>query len=185
MTRTSLAASALVVAITLTIPPLADVAAQGSGQPAAAVRVFTNVNVVPMDRERLLERQVVIVSHGVIERVGPAGATTIPAGAVVVDGTGKWLMPGLAEMHAHVPGGQATDEALQRVLELFVLNGVTTARGMLGDPRHLPLRGRTHRGEILAPWLVTSGPSFNGNSAPTIDVATKMVDDQKAAGYDS
>ena len=53
---------------------------------------------------------------------------------------------------------------------------------MLGAPKHLPLRDRANRGEMLSPWIYTRGPSFNGSSAPTAEVAVQMVKEQKAAG---
>jgi hypothetical protein len=93
-------------------------------------------------------------------------------------------MPGVGEMHAHIPGGSAPDELADRVLRLFVANGVTTIRGMLGDPKHLTLRDRAARREIVAPTIFTSGPSFNGNSAKAIEPSVQMVRDQKTAGYD-
>lgn len=93
-------------------------------------------------------------------------------------------MPGLAEMHAHIPGGQAADSIVERVLFLYVSCGITTVRGMLGHPRHLELRARAARGELLSPTIYTSGPSFNGNTIPTTEAAATMVRQQKEAGYD-
>jgi imidazolonepropionase-like amidohydrolase len=55
---------------------------------------------------------------------------------------------------------------------------------MLGHPRHLELRGRAARGELISPTIYTSGPSFNGNSVRAPQSAAKMVAEQKAAGYD-
>jgi imidazolonepropionase-like amidohydrolase len=152
-------------------------------QDPAPVTAFVDVAVIPMDRERVLERQTVIVRGDRIAEMGPLASVRVPAGAVRVDGRGKFLMPGVAEMHAHVPGGN--DQAmLERVLFLYVSAGVTTIRGMLGQPSHLQLRGRLARGEVLGPTLVTSGPSFNGNSAATPAAARRMVEEQRAAGYD-
>jgi len=128
---------------------------------------FVNVNVIPMDRERVLEGQDVVVRGDTIISMSPTAKAPAPAGAVIVDGRGRYLIPGLAELHAHVPGGQATEEAMARVLFLYVANGITTVRGMLGDPRHLALRTQLRRGEIVGPTLYTSGPSFNGNTVPT------------------
>ena len=145
---------------------------------------FVNVNVIPMDRERVLEGQDVVVRGDTIISMSPTAQAPAPAGAVIVDGRGRYLIPGLAEMHAHVPGGQATEEAMARVLFLYVANGITTARGMLGDPRHLTLRTQVRRGEIVGPTLYTSGPSFNGNTVPTKEAAIARVQEQKAAGYD-
>jgi imidazolonepropionase-like amidohydrolase len=87
-------------------------------------------------------------------------------------------------MHAHVPGGQASDADIERVLFMYVAHGITTARSMLGHPRHLPLRARLASGDALGPRLYTSGPSFNGNSVPTAEAADRMVREQKDAGYD-
>ncbi len=150
----------------------------------APVVAITNVTLVPMDRERAIADQTVIIRGDRIAEIGPAAKAQVPAGATRVDGTGKFLMPGVAEMHAHIPGGSAPDEFIDRVLTLFVANGVTTIRGMLGDPRHIPLRAAVARGERLGPTIYTSGPSFNGNSVTSPEVAVKMVQDQKAAGYD-
>jgi imidazolonepropionase-like amidohydrolase len=145
---------------------------------------ITHVAVIPMDRERVLTDQTVIVRGERIVEAGPAGRVRVPAGATEVDGRGTWLIPGLAEMHAHIPGGQAPPELVERVLFLYLANGVTTIRGMLGAPAHLPLRERAARGELWSPTIYTSGPSFNGNSASSADVARRMVEEQRQAGYD-
>lgn len=155
-----------------------------SQTPPAPVTAFTNVTVVPMDRQRTLPDHTVIVRGERIAEIGPAAKVAVPDGATRIDGRGKFLMPGVSEMHAHIPGGNAPDELVDRVLRLFVANGVTTIRGMLGDPKHLELRAQASRGEIVAPTIFTSGPSFNGNSAKAVEPAVKMVQDQKAAGYD-
>jgi hypothetical protein len=142
---------------------------------------FTGVSVIPMDREGILANQTVIVENGRITYVGAPRAA--PAGATVIDGRGKFLMPGIAEFHAHVPsGGQAIHA--HRTLSLYALAGVTTARGMLGAPMHLALRDSIARGQLFGPRLLTSGPSFNGNSVTSPEQAMTMVREQKAAGYD-
>jgi imidazolonepropionase-like amidohydrolase len=157
---------------------------QALSAPPETTLAFVDVTVVPMDSERTLPGQTVVVRGDRIAELGPSRSVQIPKQAVRVDGTGKYLMPGLTEMHAHIPGGQASDAMIERVLLLFVAKGVTTVRGMLGDPRHLPLRARLSKGELVGPTLYTSGPSLNGTSVPTAEVAVKMVADQKAAGYD-
>lgn len=155
-----------------------------SGQGSASLVAVTNVTVIPMDRERAIADQTVIVRDARIAEIGPASSVQVPAGATPVDGRGKFLMPGVAEMHAHIPGGKAPDAYVEQVLKLFVANGVTTIRGMLGDPRHLPLRERVAKGDVIGPTIYTSGPSFNGTSVTSAEAGVKMVQDQKAAGYD-
>ena len=145
---------------------------------------FVGVTVVPMDTETVLADQTVVIFGGRIASIAPSGRATVPAGAVKVDAKGKFLIPGLGELHAHIPGGSAPDADVERTLFLYVANGVTTIRGMLGDPRHLVYRERVAKGEILGPRIYTSGPSFNGNSVKSPDGATAMVVEQHKAGYD-
>lgn len=146
---------------------------------------FTNVTVVPMDGERVLADHTVVVRGQRITEVGPAGQVRAPADALVIDGRGRFLMPGLAEMHGHVPpGAQTPDAEIEKVLAFYALNGVTTVRGMLGAPRHLAVRERANRGELLSPTIYTTGPSLNGNSVPDAETAIRTVREQKAAGYD-
>ena len=151
-------------------------------EPAVA---FTNVTVIPMDTERTMANQTVVVRGQRITEMGPAGSIKVPTGTRVIDGRGKFLLPGMAEMHGHIPPGEgATDANISKVLAYYALNGVTFVRGMLGDPKHLPWRERANRGEILSPTIITTGPSLNGNSIPTVAAAIKAVTDQKNAGYD-
>lgn len=153
-----------------------------NGSAGAATTAFVNVNVLPMTSGEAVPSQTVIVEGGVIRTIGDFGDTPVPDEATVVDGTDRYLVPGLAEMHGHVPGGSSPD--LERVLALYVANGVTTVRGMLGQPSHLQLRAQLAAGEVLGPRLITSGPSFNGGSVSNPAAAVAMVREQHAAGYD-
>jgi imidazolonepropionase-like amidohydrolase len=145
--------------------------------------VFRNVNVIPMDTERVLENQTVVVSAGKIARISDASKAKFNKNALVVDARGKYLIPGLAEMHAHVPPVDDL-EPMKEVLTLFVANGITTIRGMLGHPRHLELRSKIQSGEITGPRFYTTGPSFNGQSVTDAQTGIRMVREQKQAGYD-
>ncbi len=151
---------------------------------AAQVIAFRNVNVVPMDRNRVLERQTVIVREGRISQVGPAGRIEIPAGSLNLDSTGKYLMPGLAEMHGHLPAPNSPPELVEHIMFLYLANGVTTVRGMLGYPSALQHRDAIASGRILGPRLYVAGPGFSGNTVKTVEQAAQMVRDQKTAGYD-
>jgi hypothetical protein len=153
-------------------------------QTAPLVTAFVNVNVLPMDRNAVLPDQTVVVRDGRIVSVGSAARAAIPQGATRVDGRGKFLMPALAEMHAHIPPGDASDAMIERTLFLYAANGIGTIRGMLGHPRHLEYRERVARGDLFSPRIYTSGPSFNGKTAATPEAAVKAVIEQKAAGYD-
>lgn len=151
-------------------------------QTAQATVAFVNVNVLPMSSESVLQEQTVIVEHGKIVLIGDVDRVRVPEEAEIVDGTDRYLMPGLAEMHAHIPAvGTAS---LDRVLNLFVANGVTLTRGMLGQPSHLPLRQQLLGGDVFGPRLITSGPSFSGSSISGAEDAVRRVRAQFEAGYD-
>lgn len=143
--------------------------------------VFTSVHVVPMDSERIIENQMVIVKDGKVTAIGKK--LKYGKDALVIDAKGKYLIPGLAEMHAHVPPNDNL-ESHKEVLFLFAANGITTIRGMLGHPSHLTLRSKINTGEVFGPRFYTTGPSFNGLSVKTAERGAEMVREQKAAGYD-
>src|SRR5687768_4402978 len=145
--------------------------------------VFRNVNIIPMDKNEVLANRDVVVKNGVIVSIDPTSKLKYSKDAMVIDAKGKYLLPGLAEMHAHVPPVDNL-ELMKDVLTLFSLNGVTTIRGMLGHPRHIELRSKIQSGEITGPRFITSGPSFNGNSVKTTEAAAALVQEQKKAGYD-
>ena len=145
---------------------------------------FVGVNIVPMDRNRTLNNQTVIVQDGRIAHVGPAGSTRVPDGGLRLEGRGKYLMPGLGEMHGHIPSTMEPREFTEAVLFLYVANGVTTVRGMQGSPGQLDLRERAKRGELLAPNLYLAGPAFSGKTIKSVEEAIQRVRQQKTEGWD-
>ena len=148
----------------------------------AETTAFINVNVVAMTEDRVEPGQTVVVEDGVITVIGPVDLTPLPKDIVVVDGTDRYLLPGLTEMHAHIP--DAASPELNRVMTLFVANGVTAVRGMLGGPSHLRLREDLLLGEVFGPRLFTSGPSLNGDSVRDAADGALQLREQYAAGYD-
>ena len=161
---------------------------EGAPEPAPAVgdtvRAFVDVDVIPMDGERVLADHTVVVEGDRIVSVGPTETTAVPDGAIRIDGGGKFLMPGLAEMHGHIPPPDAPAFHVESVLFLYVANGITTVRGMLGFPGQLDLKARASRGEIVAPNLYLAGPSFSGQSVDSPEQADARVREQAAAGWD-
>ena len=162
-------------------------------EPADDIVAFVGVNVVPMDSERVLEDRTVVVRDGVISGIEESSSAVVPEGARVVRAEGKYLMPGLADMHVHV---EDVDELL-----LFVANGVTTVRNMWGNqglkrwmglPDQLELRDEIGRGELLGPSIYTSGPILEGSppNTPLMQVytdpeaAAQEVEKQAEQGYD-
>jgi imidazolonepropionase-like amidohydrolase len=163
----------------------------GQGQPKRAETgkaeavAFINVNVVPMDRERVIENQTVIVREGRISEIGPAAKVKVPAGALRVEARGKYLMPGLAEMHGHMPHPNLGDKVAGSFLLLFVANGVTTVRTMYGFANNsIPMRDKVNRGETLGPKLYVAAPAMTGQSVHSPEEGEKLVRQYKQEGYD-
>ena len=169
--------------ISLLLAPCTKLPAQELASNSQREIVFKSVNVIPMDRERVIENQTVIVKNGKITALGNEGTVKFGKDALVVDAKGKYLTPGWAEIHAHVPPIDDI-EPMKEVLILYLTNGITTTRGMLGHPKHLELRSKINSGEILGPHFYATGPSFNGQTVKTAERGAEMVREQKVAGYD-
>ena len=131
---------------------------------SAQTTAFIGVNVVPMDRERVLSDQTVIVTNGAITAIGNTKTVTVPADAIRVDGTGKYLIPGLVDTHTHLlsDGDEFPDAIAPDELRVMVANGVTTVRFMIGTPELLTLRRRSAAGEIAAPTILVASPHLTG-----------------------
>lgn len=173
-----LCAGALLAAIILAPQP------GGAQGQKPAVAAFVGVNVVPMDRERVLENQTVVIRDGRIAEIGPAAKVKVPEGAQRIEAQGKYLMPGLAEMHGHLPHPNQGEAVANSFLTLFVANGVTTVRGMYGFPNHPELRGRISRGEVFGPRLYAASPALSGQSASSPEQGEQLVRKYKQDGFD-
>lgn len=164
--------------------------------PSSRVAAFEHVNVIPMDGERVLRDQTVLVRDGLISEVGDARKVRVPRGALRIDGRGKYLLPGLVDMHTHLftDDDYIPDELAGDELALILANGVTTIRLMIGTPDHLRLRREVEAGRLLGPTLYAASPEltgriprggvFNGRTVKTPDEARAAVRDFKSAGYD-
>ena len=127
---------------------------------------FVHAAVVPMDRERVLADQTVVVVDGKIAAVGPASRVAVPRDAILIDARGRYLLPALSDMHVHVEGeswnallspeakAASKDTPFEDFLFPYVANGVTTVQVLSGTHELLPVRGRIAEGEMLAPRLV-------------------------------
>ncbi|TDI62622.1 MAG: amidohydrolase [Alphaproteobacteria bacterium] len=145
---------------------------------------FVNVNVITMGGDMILEHALVVVEGGRIVSVEENTQVKLPENVMAINGTGKYLIPGLTEMHGHIPRATRIDRDLKDLLFLYVSQGVTTVRGMLGNAGQFKLRDKINAGEVLGPTLYLGGPSFNGNSVSSPNQARRMVRDQVAAGWD-
>lgn len=133
----------------LILPPSGALAQE----PAQGAFAIVNVTVLPMDSERVLSEQTVLVADGRILSVTPSAWAQVPAGTLQIDGQGLFLMPGLADMNINLTGYDSP-----AALALLLANGVTSARNFGGKPAYLDWRERISAGELDGPSLLTSGP---------------------------
>jgi len=159
--------------------------------PVSETVAFVNVSVIPMDKERVLPRQTVVVRNGTIVEIGDAKRIKVPANAQRVDGTGKFLIPGLSDMHVHLfTDDEFPDELADDEFKVMIAHGVTTIRLMTGTPEQLVLRQKSNREEILAPTIYSASPQLTGRKSSNAYVVTNEVEAQAAVrkskqdGYD-
>src|SRR5689334_4945275 len=143
----------------------------GVAPPTDTVTAFVDVSVIPMNREQVLEHQTVLVQGNRITALGPAQKIQVPDEAKKVDGRGKYLIPGLADMHVHISvdldsGSEAVPKDIERRLFALVANGVTTIRLMSGEPGQLVVRRLIREGKLLGPTMYVGSPQILSLDSP-------------------
>jgi imidazolonepropionase-like amidohydrolase len=153
-----------------------------AGQRIDSRIVFRSVSILPMDSERVLRNQTVVVKNGNIVAIDEARKVAIPTDAVVIDGSGKYLLPGLADMHVHTDPSD---------FSLFLANGITTVREMNGSADHLKWRAQLASGELLGPHLFVASTMIAGEKqryrhvlVTSPDQAAKVVKEFAEQRYD-
>ncbi len=155
----------------------------GLAQNEPAVTAFLDVNVIPMDKERVLLNQTVIVEGNRIKEIGNVDQIKVPAGAAIIHAKGLFLMPGMADMHASLPKGEADEINLHDYLALDVLRGVTSIRVMPGDFNSRVLRDSIRRGQVIGPELYLGSPVLPSDKELNAGKAEKLFDQYKKDNY--
>ncbi len=155
--------------------------------------VITNVNIIPMTGGPILENQSILIAKGKIKKIGPADNFVINKRALEIKGKGKYLMPGLVDMHMHyladnlIPKDYIFDE-----LPVALSYGITAARVPIGQPFHLRIREQIKKGILMGPDLYIAGhiagSRFGDDFSVLVvkypDKAAAAVIDLKEEGYD-
>ncbi len=148
---------------------------------------ITHVTVIDTGAAR--RHMTIVVAGSRIESVSPSSAGQLPASARIIDGRGKFLIPGLWDMHVHTQLAGIDERPL---LGLFIANGVTGVRDMGGDFGVIDgYRKDIARGVLVGPRIVASGPYLNGVDVPlphfdvhSAEDARRAVDSLAALGVD-
>lgn len=191
--RLALVFALFIVACTEPIlgPAAADFPDEPAPDPQPEVVAFVDVHVVPMDSERVLADQTVVVRGDRIETIGPTASTPVPDGAFRIEGRGRYLVPGLADMHVHTTSG--TFAHLRNDFVSWLAHGVTTLRVMWGSPGVLRERASIEAGDVLGPTLLVASAGIDGPGGPWESFTPSVANAQEArqrtaehiaAGYD-
>jgi len=158
--------------------------ALASHQIFARTLVFENVNVIPMDYERILYNQRVIVIDDKIVNIEPASVDLSKEVDQIVDASGQYMIPGLYDTHYHQTGKSKEENDLQ--YKLSIANGVIGILSMAEWPGQdtIAIRKRTTNRNLLSPHYMTVGPQLNDNNVKTKKDAINMVELHKERGYD-
>ena len=133
--------------------------------------VFTNASVLTMTDADPDGPQTVVVEGEQIVRIGPTTDEAFQETDTVIDVKGKYLMPGLCDMYAHV---ESASELIR-----YLARGVTTIRVVDGNANHLDLRDEVNTGLRVAPTLIVAGPGIEG--APSAYPGMVAVESEQAA----
>lgn len=159
--------------------------------------VIKNVTVIPMTKETVLKNKTVTIEGNKIISIDN-GKSGIPPGVKVIDGSGKFLIPGLFDMHVHFFQEQYENHAstTEAELKIMLANGVTTARIMAGHPDYLAARKNVAESKWIGPSLLVASPQLVGSwpwppdfknyeIVDTKEKAAAAVKKFKQQGYDA
>jgi len=145
------------------------------------VLAIVGANLVDVQKGVSIEDSVVLTAGDRITSVGRAGELAIPTGAKVIDARGKWLIPGLVDMHVHVTSSLTAVPGFPALI-LYLANGVTTVRDTGGNITVLRLlRQDLQSGRQVGPRLFLAGMILDGNPAVSPGPHVIPVDSERRA----
>lgn len=144
--------------------------------PHPATIAITHATIIDATGAPPKPNSTILIDHEKISAIGPDSSLEIPSGARIIDAAGKFLIPGLADMHIHLMGAGEPTGSREFILPLLIANGVTTVRDMGGDVAQLKkLKKEIDSGDQLGPQIFFTGPYLDGNPPyfqPSIIVVT-------------
>lgn len=134
-----------------------------------------------MVSQEILENQRVLVADGKIVKIEPASLATHNTFSRTIDGTNKYLIPGLSEMHYHFRSND-----IQSDFKLFIANGITTVRNMAAadGEQFNQIKNRLQSGELTGPQYFSTGPYLRAQNLNSLQQTLEVVKQHKEAGFD-
>jgi len=144
--------------------------------------LIRNISVIPISKDTLLKDTDVILKGNKIVFIGNAATIELSDSLDVIDGTGKYLMPALADMHVHLP---ETEAELKQFFTLQMMAGVTKLRSMRGRASQIQLKAEIDAGDVLAPKLYLASQAIFPNVEFSVEEVDSLVAKFKEIGYTS
>ena len=148
------------------------------------ITIIENVNLIPMNEEIILKNQDVVIVNNKIVSIHSNDSKKIDLKADLrIDGSDKYLIPGLSEMHYH---WRNNDRNIGTDFKLLIANGITTARNMAeyDGQDHVMIKDKISKGQLLGPNYFTTGPYLQVDKLQSVKDAIKVVKQHKDKGYD-
>ncbi|PAU95325.1 amidohydrolase [Aliifodinibius salipaludis] len=147
--------------------------------------VITDTNIIDVETGEIAEGKTIEIRDGKIAEIH--NSDNAIDGENIIDGSGKYVIPGLWDMHVHFRGGDSLITENKNLLDLFIANGVTTVRDAGGDitPAILEWEKQIENGELLGPQIFTSGPKLDGSDPSWAGSIELTSVDQVSAAFDS
>jgi len=162
---------------------LKDSKEEKSNKKTTNITVIENVNVIPMNEETILKNQRVVIASGKIVSIELNSKKSEFQANLRIDGTDKYLIPGLSEMHYH---WRNNERNIETDFKLLISNGITTARNMgeYNGQDHISVRNKINNGQLFGPNYYTTGSYLQADKLQTIKDAIKVVKQHRDKGYD-
>jgi hypothetical protein len=175
---------AVVVCISTALAPKRITSATSENTASSPIYI-THVTVIDMETGKEVQDRTVVISGDRILEITASKRVKPPAGSKVVDGAGKYLIPGLWDMHVHTWDYEST-------FPLYVANGVTGVRDMFGPSNANKFRAELAGKTVVAPHMYLASPIVDGHprvwpdsiEVTTAEQAREVVDEQKQKGAD-
>ncbi len=150
----------------------------------SSVTVIENVNVIPMTEEKIFPHQRVLIADGKILGIESAATPSQISDSLIIkriDATGKYLIPGLSEMHYHFRSNDIESD-----FRLLLANGITTVRNMSegAGQDHIAIKSKTITGDLMPLNYFTTGPYLQSGDLQSENDVVRVVQLHKKRGYD-
>jgi len=145
--------------------------------------IISGAHIYVGGKEPFVLNQAILIEDGEISAVNAQLPQTLNSDIAIVECNGCYVVPGIIEMHGHLPTREYQGAEVNDLLTLFVTHGVTTVRSVLGGPGQRSLLDRIENENLLAPDFVMAAPGFSGGNAKSAKEASARIEQYAKEGW--